>query len=181
MISNQVIQGCLSNERTAHKLLYEACAPYLYHIVRNYVPDQETCKDALQDSFAHIFHDLKKYDESKSSFKTWITRIAINRSLAMIRKSTSFEIVSFTGDEQDKAQSDFDHLDHLSKEEIEMLLCKMPTGYRTVFLLSVMDGYNHGEIAEMLQISKEASRSQLSRGISWLKKNIVTELKEIAL
>jgi len=66
-------------------------------------------------------------------------------------------------------------IDQLSRSEILKLMEKMPTGYRTVFLLSVIDDYNHKQIAELLGTSVENSRSQLSRALQWARKNISKE------
>jgi len=67
---------------------------------------------------------------------------------------------------------------HLSKEEIMAYLQKMPDGYRQIFMLVVMDGYSHKEVAELLTISAETSRSQLSRAKKWLKARISPSNKQ---
>lgn len=61
----------------------------------------------------------------------------------------------------------------LSKSEIEQLLSQMPEGYRQVFMLIAIDDYKHNEVAELLSITAETSRSQFSRARSWLKVNLI--------
>ena len=67
------------------------------------------------------------------------------------------------------------NLDHLSREEIENILIEMPLGYRQVFMLFIIDEYSHKEIGLLLNISPEASRSQLSRAKKWLRKKTLTK------
>lgn len=177
MISSKVISACLVNDRKAHKDLYELCAPYVYSVVKNYVFEHNLRKDAMQETFVQIFLSLKNYDENKGNFKSWIAKIAVYKSIDVLKKHTkgnqfyTLEIVKET------PEYSFAYLDELSQNEIEVLLDKMPLGFRIVFLLSVMDGFSHKEIAELLDIKPETSRSQLMRGIKWIKKNINVESK----
>lgn len=87
----------------------------------------------------------------------------------------TLSLVEEIGDEE------YIRLHDLSKEEIEEILKEMPMGYKTTFLLFVIDEYSHKEIGELLNISAETSRSQLMRGIQWIKKNIsVTTSNKLA-
>ncbi len=172
-VNEVLIKNCINGERISHKALYEECAPYVYAIVKNYVNDSGFHKDAMQESFASIFSSLSRYKSEKGSFKSWIARIAVNKCIDILKKtgrigfSDGLEMIMEIPDE------DFERMNQLSTEEIEGLLKTMPDGYRTVFLLSVIDGYTHKEIARMLQITTETSRSQRSRAIQWLRKNLV--------
>jgi len=78
----------------------------------------------------------------------------------------------------DHAVEDMDHL-NLNTDDISKLLHGMPLGYRTIFLLSVIEEYSHKEISEILDISQETSRSQLSRALKWIKNNILEDSKTL--
>ena len=64
-------------------------------------------------------------------------------------------------------------LEKFTEKDLEKMLQDMPDGYKTIFLLSVIEEYSHKEIGEMLSITQETSRSQLFRAIKWIKNNIL--------
>lgn len=179
MISSSIINSCIRNERRAQEQCYKTCAPYVYTIVKNYIADHNKRKDAMQEIFASIFLSLTSFDENKGSFKSWISQISINQCISILRKDNKLKLFVPLELTHENIESRNHLLNSISKEEIETLLVKMPVGYRTVFLLSVIDGYNHKEISHILKITKETSRSQLSRSINWIKKNIKAETKKL--
>lgn len=171
-INQDLIKNCIAGERISHKALYEQCAPYVYTIVKSYISDKNFVKDGMQEAFAHIFNSLRRYDVKKGSFKSWIGRITINQCINILKKTGKISLNEGLELIMNIPENAFEHLDSLTKEDIEMLLEKMPDGYRTIFLLSVIDGFSHKEISGMLKITPETSRSQLSRAIQWIRKNI---------
>lgn len=175
MVSKEVILANIRGDRQAHKHLYDACAPYVYTIVKNYIYDREFRKDAMQEVFAHIFHSIHRYDEEKGEFKTWVGRIAVNRCIVLLRKSNLIDYKEDISELAETPYQSFDYLNNLTKDDIENMLSQMPEGYRTVFLLNIIDGYKHDEIAQMLNIAIGTSRSQLNRGLSWIRSNISLE------
>lgn len=179
MVSNSIIDSCKQGKRKAHKLCYELCAPYIYTIVKSYIYDHELRKDAMQEVFAHIFNSIESYDLKKGSFKSWIGSIAVYQSIAVLKSVKKLNVMVPLEDIAMEFQIEEVKVDQLSKEDLELLLKKMPDGYRTVFLLSVIDGYSHQEIAQLLQIDVGTSRSQLSRAIKWINKNIPVQTKKI--
>jgi len=172
-----LIRRCINGKEQAHKEFYEKYAPYVYAIIKNYVKNNEQRKDALQESFAHIFSSLKNYDSQKGSIKSWIGKITVYKSIELIRRESKSNLFFGLEVVQDFGENKFDYLDHLSKNEIEDLFKKMPSGYRSVFLLSVIDEFVHKEIASLLNISEETSRSQLMRAKKWIKNNMKTRIK----
>lgn len=171
-VSISVINQCKRNNRIAQGNLYNSCAPYIYTIVKSYIKDDGFIKDVMQESFASIFQSINRYEPSKGSFKSWIAQITVRKCIDYLKTNnkitfaTNLEIIESFSDE------DFKHLDQLSKKDIDDLLTNMPSGYKTIFMLSVIDEYPHTEIAAMLNISPETSRSQLHRAMKWVKKNI---------
>lgn len=161
------------------KLCYEACAPYVYSIVKSYIYDKQLHKDVMQDIFIALFTSMKSYKSKNGEFKSWMSRLAVNQCIGVLRKQKK-EVKTIQLNEHFDilAEEQINDLESLSKEDLEALLHKMPNGYRTIFLLSVIDGYSHKEIAAMLEITAETSRSQLSRSIAWIKKNLLVESKK---
>ncbi len=178
MIDREVIEGCLKNNREAHKRLYDACAPYVYTIVKRYVPDRVFRKDAMQEVFAQVFLSIHRYDPARGSFKPWLAKIATNRCAVILRKEYLHSVFNNEIPESYANTQSYELNDDLSRDNIETILKTMPVGYRTIFLLSVVDGYNHREISQLLDISPLTSRSQLSRAHNWLRKRFSSHTKE---
>jgi len=179
MITQEIIERCKCKEQRAFKECYEKCAPYVYTIIKSYIYEPEFRKDAMQEVFAQIFLYINKYDSKKGAFKSYISKIAINQCIAILRKRKTINLfVPLEENHQAIGQADI-NLDRLTKKDIEKILEKMPDGYRTIFLLFVIDDYKHKEIAELLNITAETSRSQLSRAIRWIKTKQLVNLKTI--
>jgi len=154
------------------RLLYNACIPYVYSIAKRYIPNAEDVKDQTQEVFATVFQKIDHYNADKGTFNSWLRAVTVNQCLSHLRKGknlSTLNVVELT-EKHEKAE-DID-LDGMTREDVERILINMPIGYKMVFMLNVIDGYNHSEIQEMLGIRKETSRSQLTRAKKWIKNNL---------
>ncbi len=133
------------------------------NISLRYARDDHEAKDIVQNAFLKVFARIETFDRRKGKLENWISRIVINEALQLIRKRRS---LFHDGEDAISLQPEVDPpiLDQLLAEDILQLLRKLPDGYRTVFVLYVVEGYSHKEIAERLGIAEGASRSQLARG-----------------
>jgi len=179
LVNKEIIEKCLRQEQQAYGLFYKACAPYVYTVIKSYIYDENYRRDAMQEVFGQIFYSLSRYDENKGSLKSWIAQVTINQCLTILRKRKKLSFIVAVDEVPEKVDVMISELDQLRRSELENLLQKMPTGYRSVFLLSILDGYSHKEIASLIGTSTENSRSQLSRAIRWVRKNLSHELKTI--
>ena len=179
MVSEKIIEGCIKRQRKAQKKMYEACAPYVYSIIKNYVSDLEFRKDTMQEIFAHIFISLKNYKKEKGNFRSWISRIAVYKCIDVIKKNNRIKLEYGLELLNGVSDHSFQKMSQLNKQEIENMLAKMPIGYRTIFLLAVVDQYSHKEIGELLEISPETSRSQLSRAKGWIRRNLISSSQNL--
>jgi RNA polymerase sigma-70 factor (ECF subfamily) len=179
LVSTEIIEKCKRNEQRAYKQCYEACAPYVYAIVKNYINEDER-KDAMQVVFAQIFSSLHNYDARKGAFKSWISQVTVYQCIGILRKRKKLNLFVPFDDSHKLVSTDEEKLlTQMSSEDLNNFLSEMPTGYKTVFMLNIIDGYTHKEIAKLLDISAETSRSQLSRAIGWIRKNLLEATKNL--
>jgi RNA polymerase sigma-70 factor (ECF subfamily) len=116
-------------------------------------------EDALVMSFYKIFSKISQF-KGEGSFEGWMKRIVVNECLMKIRKSSNLNL--HVDIDQAYDVSDPEHIvSDLNYKELLVLLDDLPNGYRTVFNLYVIEGYKHREIAEILGISINTSKSQL--------------------
>lgn len=127
-----------------------------------YSNDRHHAQDALQETFANVFKYLHTYNGA-GSFEGWLKRIAVNCSLTYHRKIKPIHFADDSEMERRSKATVPEIYGELGKEEILKLLKELPESYYMVFNLSVIEGYNHTEIGEMLGISASTSRSTLSR------------------
>lgn len=178
MVDPSTLTSVRQGDRSAFKVLYQACIGYVYSIAKRYVSNESDYPDVIQEIFARVFLSITSFDPAKGDFKAWLRRLAINQCLQHYRQGksprvhVSLEVISQISNDKEEQFS------HLTKEEIMNYLQKMPEGYRQIFMLVIMDEYSHKEVAELLNITAETSRSQLSRAKKWLKARISPHNKQ---
>lgn len=178
MISESTIDGCKRKEQVAYSECYKKTAPYVYSIISQYIKNKDFIKDAMQETYAQVFLSIDKYEKSRGSFKSWLSTIAVRQSINVLRKHISTLDLSPLNENQNIYQPVSDDIYSLDADNFNELIADMPTGYRTSILLFYLEGFTHKEIASKLDISINTSKSQLHRGLAWLKKNVSQHLKE---
>jgi RNA polymerase sigma-70 factor (ECF subfamily) len=154
-----IIAGCVRQDRRAQRALYDRFAPLLFAVVRRYVSSYEDAEDVLAEVFYKIFTHIDGY-RAQGSLEGWLRRIAVNESLMFLRKQHALRHAAELDAQVDLAD-EYTAVEWLAEAEILQLLDQLPQGYRTVFNLYVIEGYKHREIAELLGISINTSKSQL--------------------
>ena len=156
-----IIQACRKNDRQSQKQLYKHFFNYGMTICMRYAMNREEAKEILNDSFIKVFSKLDKYD-NQLSFKAWMNRIIVNTSIDSYRKrKTQPQTIDIVYAQHHKCESDV--VAKLSAKEIMALVQKLPNSYRMVFILHVVEGYKHPEIAEKLNIAVGTSKSNLAK------------------
>src|SRR4051794_24854120 len=157
------------------RMLFEQYAGRMMTICLRYSCDQPEAEDILQEAFIKIFSHLSQY-KFQGSFEGWMKRIVVNCALKMIQKKR-IQFSEIHSPELISTQTDPDALSNLTEDELLKLISNLPDGYRIVFNLSVMEGYNHDEIAALLGIQPTTSRSQLVKARRLLQKQIMSNQK----
>ncbi|MFN0200650.1 MAG: RNA polymerase sigma factor [Bacteroidia bacterium] len=154
------MEGCLAQRQEAQRDLFELYFGYAKSICLRYSSNREEAEEVLNTGFLKIFQNLEKYDPIQP-FRAWLRTIMINTAIDYYRKEQKHSQNIPLGDTIDVPFDD-NVLDKISAEEILELVQQLPNSYRTVFMLYVVDGYNHREIGELLGISEGTSKSNLA-------------------
>lgn len=179
MVSETIIEGVKQKEEGAFAELYEVCIPYVYTVTKRHVNNDSNIQDIIQEIFARIFLSISSFDSAKGAFKPWLRRVVINQCYQDYQKGKA-SMLYVPLEKASEIPNDPIDLNELSKQEIEALLQQMPEGYRQVFLLVVIEDYTHQEVAEVMNITKATSRSQLARAKKWLRRNNSHTIKSLA-
>jgi RNA polymerase sigma-70 factor (ECF subfamily) len=165
----ELIRRCGANDRTAQRFLYDRFAPLVLAICRRYAGPQQA-EDVMQDSFVRIFQYLVQY-RNEGSFEGWIRRVCVNTCIRHLEKAKRLT-VDYYGEGMPDQAVEPDILSRMNANELLTIIDKIPDGYKTVFNLSVIEGYNHKEIAQLLGIEESSSRSQLTKARKYIQRSL---------
>jgi RNA polymerase sigma factor (sigma-70 family) len=167
-----LIKACLDNNTAAQKEVYARHSPKMMAVCYRYAKNKEDAEDMLQEGFIKVFSQLSNY-KFLGSFEGWIRKIIVHTCINVLKKNRKFndtlDIVNANNlyIKEDIVTSNFQ-----AKKVIECIRM-LPVGYRTVLNLYAIEGFNHAEIAEMLDIKESTSRSQYARARTILQKLLV--------
>ncbi len=127
-----------------------------------YAQNRYEADDIMQEGLIQIYQDLSQFDEKRSQFLTWSSRVIAHTALRFLKRNKWHDTFQSTDEiddvEEDKANMIYEQI---AAKEMTMMLQQLPVGYRLVFNMYVLEGYKHQEIAEKLNISAGTSKSQL--------------------
>lgn len=163
-----LLRGCRNFNRTSQREMVNRLSPYLYTICCRYADTNNPAQDLLQEALILIFNNISKCTSNEEyAFKSWCKRIAINNALGKKRKKElSLDKGLRPSETLNSVPPSVDS--NLNVKDILNLLNFLPDNQRMVFNLSVIDGYSHREIAEILQIPESSSRTYLTRARQYL-------------
>jgi len=172
---DELIERCLNGDSRGFKELYERYAKAMYNTCLRMLNNVAEAEDVLQESFIEAFKNLQRF-EQRTSFGGWLKQICINRSINQLKKRK----IDWVDMEQ---VAGYDSADDMPVDEVETALqvetvkkaiMKLPDGYRTVLNLYLLEGYDHEEIADILQVAQSTTRTQYMRA----KQKLLELLKE---
>lgn len=181
MTEEYIIAGCLHNDPSAQRELYNRFSPKMLSVCYRFAQNREDAEDMLQEGFIKVFTQIHTF-QNKGAFEGWIRRIVVHTCINFLKKykkfneSVDLEHAGFVYVKEETIPS----IMH-AKQVIECIR-HLPMGYRTVLNLYAIEGYSHREISAMLDIEESTSRSQYTRAKSMLesiliKKNILEKPK----
>lgn len=171
----QLIDLCKKRDRKAQKQLYSKYASVLLGICMRYSASKHEAEDILQEAFIRIFNHISQFN-GMGSFEGWLKRIVVNTAITAFHRNKKHnrmddidEILETDIEGYSLDDAEFTH------EELLKIINMLPEGYKMVFNLYAIEGYKHKEIADLLNIDVNTSKSQFSRA----RKLIQTKLEEV--
>jgi RNA polymerase sigma factor (sigma-70 family) len=159
------------NDEKAQKTFYQKLAPKMYGICLRFAADRSEADDILQEGFIRVFLHLKDF-RGEGSLEGWVRRTIVNTAINFYKKRIKRGLPTDLAFLKETKDDSHQVIEKLAADELLELIRSLPDGYRTVFNLNVIEGYTHKEIGEMLDISENTSKSQLSRARVSLQKKL---------
>ena len=161
-----IIERCMQNDRKAQLKLYNQYCDGMYIVAKRFLKDSFEAEDVVQEAFIRAFTKLHQY-KAEVTFGAWLKRIVINKSIDLLKskKQQMLELDEVHLKVIDSSYEDEWLVDDtITLEEVKEAINELPDKYKYVVMLFLIEGYDHQEISEILNITEVASRSQLFRG-----------------
>ncbi len=162
-IHKELVESGKNGDQRAHQQLYGLYAKAMFNICCRMMRDQGEAEDMLQEAFIEAFTNLGSF-RYQSTFGAWLKRIVVNKCINQIKKrkvdlvlSESVQEYDFEEEEIDNEQTEYD------VKRVQQAIASLPEGYRVIFNLYMLEGYDHVEISEIMGISESTSKSQYMR------------------
>jgi len=170
-----IVEACQKNDRRAQQELYQNYSKAMFNICLRMLNNREDAEDMLQNIFVDVFNNIHRF-EFTASIGAWIKRITINRCINFLKKrKLTFVTLEDRTIQASKNPVSFE-TKSLKVATIKRAMRQLSDGYRVVFSLYMLEGYDHREIAEILGVSESTSKSQLNRAKKKLKLIIENEM-----
>lgn len=161
LTERELVRGCLDNDPRCQELLYARYARRMYAVCLRYARHQLEAQDLMQEGFIRVFDKLKGF-RMDGSLEGWVRRIMVHTAINHYRRK-AFQMERFGLEHVPDEPVASTAVDHLGEQELLAMVSALPDGYRVVFNMYAIEGYDHAEIASMLGCGESTSRSQLAK------------------
>ena len=184
----EAIRRAQAGDSTAFEFLYQLHSRRVYALCLRMVGNPADAEDLMQEAFLQLFRKIGTF-RGESAFSTWLHRMTVNVVLMRLRKKSlptdSLEETlepdaENTGPKRDVGAPDLRLSGAVDRVNLERSIEKLPPGYRTVFVLHDVQGYEHNEIAGIMGCSVGNSKSQLHKARTRLRELLQEEMREQA-
>ncbi len=158
----ELIEACKSGNRYAQKKLYEDYCDAMYTVCYRMVQNHDDASDILQNAFISIFNNIDKF-KYESTPGAWIKRIVVNHCMNHFRgRKVQYEELKDYDAADEEAPIEIGP-ELLEINAIKKAINSLSDGYRSVVNLYLIEGYDHKEIAQILGITENTSKTQYHR------------------
>ena len=173
MFKDKLIKDCIKQKPKAQFKLYNLYCDAMLSVAMRYIKQKDIAEDATQEAFIKAFKHLASFT-GEVSFGAWLKRIVINQCIDYCRK------LKFTDELSDSNlkvidegfEDDWKVENHITVNQVKDALEALPEKYAIILKLYLIEGYDHEEISEILNIKENNSRIQLYRGKKYLQKQL---------
>lgn len=171
MFQIELVEQCKMNDRKAQLKLYKQYCDGMFCVAMRFLKNPDDAEDVVQESFIKAFQRIGQF-KGEVTFGAWLKRIVVNRSIDFLKSKHQKTEELNEGYLHLAEDEDWTVEDGISIEQVKMAIEELPDKYKYVVKLFLLEGYDHTEIAQILEISDTASRTRLLRGKARLKETL---------
>lgn len=178
MFQIDLVERCKANDRKAQLKLYKQYCDGMFHVAMGFLKNSDDAEDIVQESFIKAFQKIEQY-RGEVTFGAWLKKIVINRSLDFLKTKKERHVELNEGYMKVVEDEDWSVPNETTVIEVKSKMEELPEKYKHVVRLFLVEGYDHSEISQILNLTESACRTRLLRGKGFLKellknKNYVT-------
>ncbi|UII78911.1 RNA polymerase sigma factor [Flagellimonas sp. CMM7] len=171
MFQIELVEQCKTNDRKAQLKLYKQYCDGMFCVAMRFLKNPDDAEDVVQESFIKAFQRISQF-KGEVTFGAWLKRIVVNRSIDFLKSKHQKTEELNEGYLHLAEDEDWTIEDGISIEQVKTAIEELPDKYKYVVKLFLLEGYDHAEIAQILEISDTASRTRLLRGKARLKETL---------
>ena len=177
MTELELVERARGGDQVAFRALYDANVDRIYRLAYRMAGEDDLARDFTQEAFLRAWQRLDQF-RGDSAFSTWLHSIAVSVALNGLRKVDRHRKRERSLEDAVNVAPGRRVLDPDARERLQRAVDDLPEMYRTVFLMHDLEGYGHGEIAEMLGVAEGTSKARLFRAREKLRTSLGDAMKE---
>lgn len=176
IIRDELVERCKQGDTQSFQTLYRQYSKAMFNTSLRIVNNTADAEDVLQESFLDAFRSLHDF-HYRSTFGAWLKKIVINKSINILRKRRNDLVDMESTELQALPEEEGINEEEIRfrVEEVKKMITRLPDGYRTVLSLYLLEGYDHEEISQILNISHNTVRTQYVRA----KQKLLSLIKQV--
>lgn len=164
----ELVEQCKANNRKAQLRLYRQYCDGMYCVAMRFLKNADDAEDILQEAFIKAFQKIEQF-KGEVTFGAWLKRIVINKCIDFL-KSKKEQQVEFKDSYMEVVEDDDWTVEEgITIEMVKLAMEQLPETYVHVVKLYLLEGYDHNEISQILDITGTTCRTRLRRGKGILK------------
>ena len=167
-MANDLIEQCRNRDRRAQMALYRKYAHGMFCVAMRFVRNEADAEDLTQEAFIKAFRKIDQY-KGEVTFGAWLKRIVVNRCIDFLKARRQHFVELEENRLQVAETENWEVESDLGVEDVKAAIEELPENYRYVVQLYLVEGYDHSEISEILQIRENTCRTRLMRGKGYLR------------
>ncbi len=168
MFQIDIVEECKANNRRAQLKLYKQYCDGMFCVAMRFLKNADDAEDVIQEAFIKAFQKIEQF-KGDVTFGAWLKRIVINKSIDFLKTKQQKLVELDEGYMHVEADENWSIADGISLDEVKQAIESLPDKYRYVVMMFLMEGFDHSEISQVLNISESACRTRLLRGKGFLK------------
>jgi len=168
MFQIDIVEECKANNRKAQLKLYKQYCDGMFCVAMRFLKNADDAEDVIQEAFIKAFQKIHQF-KGDVTFGAWLKRIVINKSIDFLKARKQKLVALDEGYMHISEDENWTVEDGISMNEVKQAIESLPEKYRYVVMMFLMEGFDHGEISQVLNITESACRTRLLRGKGFLK------------
>ncbi len=171
----ELVKKAIKKNKMAQELLFGMHAPKMLSVCRYYINDLQHAEEVMLNGFFKVFTQIGTF-KFQGSFEGWVRKIMIREAISFLRQKKNITFLTEQNvNNQTHTSNNIER--NIALEDIQQLIDELPEGYKMVFIMYVIEGYKHQEIAEELGITENTSKTQLFKARRQLQDKITNRNK----